>query len=269
MRREFSWILLTLLLVAAPAAAQIQSRPTDAPIVTADNESWYVNREPIQFAGDVYFPAGAVVFFNGNTMVRSGHYNGVPLYSNTTLEPYSIVYVPVARGLMQPYERPRQGSLAGTTASRTPSFPVSVTPPLNGPPPSSAPLAQAGVAPTAPPLPIGAIGAYTPESTVGTSGTTVPSPVGTAGLIAAAPRPSPNRLTMTTIERPTSNDGLWIRYLGEKWVSAGQAVAITPTGFRVVGNYEGFPVFARNGTSEQVIYVPTRAGVAAPYRLKQ
>ena len=30
-----------------------------------------------------------------------------------------------------------------------------------------------------------------------------------------------------------------------------------------------FPVFARTDKSEQVIYVPTRAGLAAPYRLKQ
>jgi len=35
--------------------------------VTADSESWYVNREPIEFAGDLYYPAGAAVFFNGNT----------------------------------------------------------------------------------------------------------------------------------------------------------------------------------------------------------
>ncbi len=261
MRREFSWILLTSLLLAVPAAAQIQSRPTDAPIVTADNESWYVNREAIQFAGDLYYPAGAAVFFNGNTMVRTGHFNGVPLYADTTLEPYSVVYVPLERGIMQPYERPRQGSLAGTTASRTPSFPVRATA-------SSTPLPQAGAAPTAPPATIGAIGAYTPESAVGTSGTTVPSAVGTSGLIAAAPRPMPNRLTMATIGRPTSNDGLWIRYLGEKWVSAGPAVTLAPAAFRVVGTYAGFPVYARNGSSEQVVYVPTRAGVAAPYRLK-
>jgi hypothetical protein len=268
MRRVFSWILLTSLLVAAPAAAQIQSRPTDAPIVTADNESWYVNREPIQFAGDDYYPAGAAVFFNGNTMVRSGHYNGVPLYTDTTIEPFSVVYVPTSRGLMQPYERPRTGSLAGTTASRPPSF-AGTPAPSSAPQSSVASLPQAGSAPTAPPEPIGAIGAYTPESSVGTSGTAVPSPVGTSGLIAAAPRPAPNRLTMTSIGRPTSNDGIWIRYLGEKWISAGSAVALTPAGFRVVGNYDGFPVFARNGTSEQVIYVPTREGVAAPYRLKQ
>lgn len=262
MRRVLSSILLTSLLAAAPAAAQIQSRPTDVPIVTADNESWYVNGEPIQFAGDLYYPAGADVFFNGNTMVRSGHFNGVPLYTDTTLEPYSVVYVPIGRGMMQPYERPRQGSLAGTTGSRTPSFPVQATA-------SSGTLPQAAIAPTAPPVTIGAIGAYTPEAAVGTSGTAVPSPVGTSGLVPAAPRPMPNRQTLVSIGRPTSNDGIWIRYLGEKWVSAGAAVPLTAEGFRIVGDYEGFPVFARTNSSEQVIYVPSRAGLAAPYRLKQ
>ena len=74
---------------------------------------------------------------------------------------------------------------------------------------------------------------------------------------------------MTTIGRPASNDGLWIRYLGEKWVSAGSAVQLTPEGFRVVGNYDGFPVFARNGQAGQVIFVPTREGFVAPYQLKQ
>jgi hypothetical protein len=261
MRRVSVSLLLTSMLMAAPVVAQIQIRPTDAPIVTANNESWYINREPIQFAGDLYYPAGAAVFFDGNTMVRSGHYNGVPLYTDTTLEPYSVVYVPLERGVMQPYERLRQGGLAGTTASRAPSFPVSATA-------SSAPLPQAASPPTAPPQPIGAVSVYTPESTPGISGTSIAWPVGTSGV----PAPEPgrqNRTTIATIGRPTSNDGLWIPYLGEKWISAGPAVPVTPERFRIVGNYEGFPVFARRDTSEQVIYVPTRAGLAAPYRLKQ
>jgi hypothetical protein len=59
--------------------------------------------EALQFAGDLYYPAGATVFFNGNTLVRSGHYNGVRVYTDTAIEPYSIVYVPIQRGLMQPY----------------------------------------------------------------------------------------------------------------------------------------------------------------------
>ena len=71
--RVVSALLLLTLFAVAPALAQMQSRPTDAPIVTADNESWYVAREPIQFAGNIYYPAGAVVFFNGNKMARSGH----------------------------------------------------------------------------------------------------------------------------------------------------------------------------------------------------
>src|SRR5687767_1676121 len=122
--RHVAIILAVLVLSATAVFTQVQSRPTEPPIVTAENDTWYRQREPVQFAGDVYYPAGAAVFFNGNTMVRTGHFNGVPLYADTTLEPYSIVYVPVSRGMMQPYERPRRGDLAGTTGSRTPSFPV-------------------------------------------------------------------------------------------------------------------------------------------------
>ena len=151
--------LLLVLIACTSAFGQVQSRPTDAPVVTAANESWYVNGEPLQFAGDVYYPAGATVFFNGNTMVRSGNYNGVPLYTDTTIEPYSIVYVPIQRGLVRPYERLRQGALAGTVASRTPSFPVRMNPAAFG---SFEALPQAAVAPTALPAPIGAISIYTP-----------------------------------------------------------------------------------------------------------
>lgn len=260
MRGLCAFLLLTSF-IAAPTHAQVQSRPTDAPLVTADNEFWYINREPIQFAGDVYYPAGATVFFNGNTMVRSGHYNGVPTYADTTLEPYSIVYVPVARGLMQPYERLRQGNIAGTAASRTPSFPVRVTT-------STASLPQAAAAPTALPVPIGAISAYTPEAPATPIVAATPLAITTSGN----PQPQANAvtaITLSSIGRPASNDGVWIPYLGEKWISAGPAVPITPDSFRVVGSYEGFPVFSRRDASEQVIYIPTRAGLAAPYRLKQ
>ena len=59
------------------------------------------------FAGSLYYPAGPVVFFNGDVMVRTGYYYGVPLYADTTIEPYSIVLVPIGRGQMQPYERLR------------------------------------------------------------------------------------------------------------------------------------------------------------------
>src|SRR5262245_36344489 len=263
---RFSAFLLLTLIAVTPASAQVQSRPTDRPVVTAENEAWFVNGEPLQFAGDLYYPAGARVFFNGNTMVRSGHYNGVPLYTDTTIEPYSIVYVPIQRGLVQPYERLRQGAVAGTVASRTPSFPVRMTSSSFG---SFGVLSlQAGAAPTALPTPIGAISAYTPEPP---SALVVPviAPLAATTNSADAQPNSVTGITFATIERAASNDGVWISYLEEKWISAGPAVPITPESFRVVGSYEGFPVFARKEGAEQVIYVPTRGGLAAPYRLKQ
>src|SRR5262245_58259200 len=265
---RFSAFLLLTLIAVTPASAQVQSRPTDRPVVTAENEAWFVNGEPLQFAGDLYYPAGARVFFNGNTMVRSGHYNGVPLYTDTTLEPYSIVYVPIQRGLMQPYERPRQGVLAGTVASRTPSFPVRIASTPFGSFGPFGVLPQAGAAPTALPAPIGAISVYAPEPPAAALPVVAPLAV-TTSANATTQLTTETGLTFATIGRPTSNDGVWIRYLGEKWISAGPAVPITPESFRVVGSYDGFLVFARKDGSEQIIYVPARGGLAAPYRLKQ
>jgi hypothetical protein len=152
----------------------------------------------------------------------------VPLYTDTTIEPYSIVYVPIQRGLMQPYERPRQGVLAGTVASRTPSFPVRIT--------SSTLLPQAPAAPTALPAPIGAISVYTPEPPpTAVLPIVAPLAITTSAGLTTQPR-SDTSVSFATIGRPTSNDGVWIRYLGEKWTSAGAAVPITPDSFRVVGS---------------------------------
>jgi hypothetical protein len=236
------------LLVATPAFAQVQSRPTDRPIVTAENESWYRLAEPLQFAGDLYYPAGARVFFNGNTMVRTGHYNGVPLYADTTIEPYSVVYVPIAGGLLQPYERPRRGDLAGTTGSRAPSFPVSTIAEGRG-------VLMAAAPPTDRPRPIGAIGAFTPDAGFAAAG----------GGVAGGQRDSQ---PIVTLLRPENNDGVWIRFAGSTWISAGSAVPLRAADFQLVGDYAGFPVFARQRVKEDVIYVPTRAGLVAPYRRK-
>ncbi len=248
-----------LLLTAAAAAAQVQSRPTDAPLVTAANESWYQLREPIDFAGVLYYPAGAAVFFDGNEMARVGHYNGVPLYMDTTIEPYSVILVPVRRGLMQPYERRRQGDLVGTTGSRTPSFPVRTT----ITPVDTFGVGQAPVPPTELQQPIGAISAFTPNDAPVMAERTTASAAG-APIVAAPPRQDP---PMVSLMQPESNDGLWVRYAGDKWLSAGAAVPLRASDFRVVGDYAGFPVFARAG-EEGTIYLPTRAGLIAPYKRK-
>ena len=93
-------------------------QPTPAPAVTAENEPWFVSRAPLLFGGTLYFPAGPQVHFNQNEMVRTGFYGAVPVYVRTTLEPRSVIFVPLSGGVMQPYERRRSGELAGTEGSR-------------------------------------------------------------------------------------------------------------------------------------------------------
>src|SRR4026208_699811 len=111
---------------ASPALAQISRPATPAPSVAAENESWYVTNEPVIFAGNNYYPAGPSIHFLPNEMVLSGFFRGVPVYTRTTIEPYSVVFVPVTGGMMRPYERRRSGDLAGTTGSSVPSLRVEI-----------------------------------------------------------------------------------------------------------------------------------------------
>ena len=255
--RDF--IFVAVVLITVPAFAQVQSRPTDPPLVTAASESWYQLREPIDFAGELYYPAGAAVFFNANSMARTGHYNGVPLYADTTLEPFSVIYVPVSRGQMQPYERLRRGDLAGTSASRTPSFPVGAVPQGQAVP------AAAG-APSAMPRSIGAINTFTPGGSVAIER----APIETAAAITTPLAPVPTTNEVQTITRPESNDGVWIQFAGDKWLSAGPAVLLDESQFARAGEYAGFPVFRRQGV-DGTIYLPVMRGIGmvAPYKRKQ
>ena len=242
-----SLVVVLLLVAASSASAQVVSRPTDAPIVTAENDAWYRQREPVFFGGEFYAPAGAIVFFNGNTMVRTGHFNGVPLYADTTIEPHSIVYVPIDRGMLQPYARVPRRDLAATSGSSAPSVPAR----------------------TAAPQPRTAASAFTPEAgAVGTTGVArraePMTSVGTGGTIAVRPRGP----AIETVRRPRSNDGVWIELLGAKWVSAGPGVPLRASEFVRVGDYKGFPVFARQGLNEEIVYLPTAAGLLVPYKLK-
>ena len=90
--RLFVGVVL-LVVVAAIARAQIVWQPTSPPLVTAENEPWYLAADPIIWSGAYFYPAGAEVFFNGNQMVRSGSFRGVPVYTDATREALSVVYV--------------------------------------------------------------------------------------------------------------------------------------------------------------------------------
>lgn len=252
MYRTLAVAVLICVTLTFPLAAQVLDRPTPRPNRTAVNADWYVDRLPIFVSGDYYYPAGASVFFDRNIMVLTGFYDGVPLYTDTTLEPHSIVFVPVGRGLMQPYERRRAGDIVGTTGSRAPSFPVQrdaeamLSPEAGIPAPPPPPFGSGAVLPDAWP------GEHTPTRTIPDRSVAEPSPLPGHGVLREA-RP------------PRATDGVWIQFQGSRWFAAGPAVVFDPTNFEQVGQYEGFPVFRSRAGLGDRIYIPSRSGIVAPY----
>ena len=202
--------------------AQGTTQPTPAPAVTAEGEPWYLRGEPLTYAGAFYYPAGAQIFFNANEMVRSGFYMGIPLYSRTTLEPFSVVFVPIGRGMMQPYERQRSGELAGTAGSTAPALPVAVTPDafLSSLPPAGAPSV---VSPT-------------PE----------------------ASRPVTPTRTYTRIgPRPQGLNAVFVEFRNARWYQAGDVVPFDGSMMTKIGDRGAFPVYADSAGSR--IYIPVTA----------
>ena len=93
-----------------------------------------------------------------------------------------------------------------------------------------------------------------------------PAGGGTAGAPTAGSQPAST--PVATAIGPEDNDGIWIRYAGQIWTSAGRAVPLQESEFERVGEYAGFPVYRRARANDGVIYVPTRKDLVAPYRLK-
>jgi hypothetical protein len=265
---------LAAVLLSSPAYAQMQMRPTDRPAVSAAAEPWYVQRQPVFFAGEYYLRAGAAVFFNGNVMVRTGQFNGVPLYADATLEPFSVVYVPIGGGLLQPYERRRSGDLAGTVGSRPPSFPIERQPDgssvrTTAVPPTSLASPRESLGVTAPLAPVAPPVATAPAMTAAPAA----APLATSALTAttaAAAAPSASATTpfaIASVVGAPTNDGIWINFAGSRWVSSGRAVPRTDD-MQQVGDHLGFPVLGAGTSGPGVIYLTTREGVVAPFRRK-
>ena len=243
--------------LATGASAQFTMVSTPNPTVTAENERWYLNGEPITYAGTFYYPAGPRVDFNADEMVRSGFFMGIPLYSRTTIEPFSVVYVPVGRAVMQPYERRRAGT-SGSLPRSIPPVPgvdeTTVLPLQAAGPPTQ--IMSAG--PVDPPGPVAAVGSA-PASAV----TTVERPVATSGRVATPRRPTHSRIG----GRPQGSNAIFIEFEGTRWYRAGAAEPIDTATLTRVGTYSGTPVWSKSGDSK-VIYVPVVQGgasLAVPY----
>ena len=253
---QFIAVVVALLVFQLIGSSQATFRPTPEPIVTAENESWYLSGQPITYAGNIYYPTGPHIFFNPYEMVRSGDFNGIPLYSRTTIEPYSIVYVPLAGRLMKPYERRRAGDIAGTVGSTVPSFPVA----RSSEPGDPLGVAQAPAPPTqlAPSLGMA-------EGVVASSSVQAPAqPAATTGTI---PPPGP----LVSARKPEGLDGMFVEYRDRRWFSDGPAVELDRTQFTRIGDYRGFPVY-RKREDGRTIYVAvslTAAEMIAPYSARR
>jgi hypothetical protein len=264
-RRVFSAILL--LTVPAVTSAQMNLRPTPPPIVTAENETWYRAGEPLAYAGNLYYPAGPAIHFIADEMVRSGFYQGVPLYARTTIEPYSVVFVPLGGGMMQPYERRRAGELAGTSGSSVPSLPIEI------------PSAFAAAGPIQAPAPPTVTSPPVPDDSA------LPTPLPQARSVdtrVVAPRPQPaprvnsvavgtsgrvtdSRRAASRVRRPAPN-GIFVEYDRARWFSSGPPESLDLRTLNRIGEWHGFPVYAAKGV-DNTIYIPVAEGLdaLAPY----
>ena len=247
------------------ASAQVNLQPTPQPIVTAENETWYRTGEPVIFAGNLYYQAGPATHFNGDEMVRSGFYRGIPLYSRTTIEPYSVVFVPIGGGTMQPYERRRTGEIAGTSGSTVSSLPVE-TPSAVGPPPAEAPILQAPAPPVVTSQPVVDQFAEPPSPPAATRPALripvpISPPVGTTGRVANSSVPAATRI------RPKAANGIFVEFNSGRWYSSGPPVSLAPGVLTRIGEWYGFPVYVAAGAGDSTIYIPVAQGleVLAPY----
>jgi hypothetical protein len=251
-----------LLSAAGTSSAQLNIQPTSAPLVTAEGEAWFRAGEAIVFSGGLYYPAGALIHFLPNEMVRTGMYRGVPLYSRTTIEPFSVVFVPVSGGLMQPYERRRDFDMAGTQGSSAPAISPALSPSV-GPTTSASPygapsplMAQAAAPPVigSPILFDEPLRAPVSESPAPTQPpATATQPVATTG---AAPLP---------IRRGAAN-AIYMEFDNTKWFISGQPVTLDLSTMTQIGETEGFPVYAK-APGASTVYVPISRGSEsfAPY----
>ena len=253
--RLMAGTILSAAMLGTIVTAQINIRPTPAPAITAENEGWYQRGEPIVFAGNLYYRAGAAIHFNPDEMVRSGAFEGVPLYTRTTIEPYSVVFVPIEGGRMQPYERPRSGELAGTSGSSVPVLPVEI-PMADSPPPMRQAPAPPMVGSSANDFSTTALTFPSESNGKATLERHRTSPhVGTTGRVEPPQPPLP-------VRRGAAN-GMFVDFNSSRWFTSGPPIPANSQALRRIGEYHGLPVYVAGNASDSTIYIPVGRGIDA------
>jgi hypothetical protein len=195
-------------------------------------------------------------------MSSSGSYEGVPLYADSTIEPYSIVYVPIGRGLLRPYERRREGQLVGTVGARMPSFPIQRDSELSlALWRTAAPVLLESAEPLA-----SSQAAAAPGPTAGCcTCCCCCQPGATAAAAPAAPAATtPN--VVESVPPPSGPNGIWLEYDGGRWYSDGTAVQYDASRFMPIGSYRGVPVYRdRSGAQDRIYVTVVPDGPLAPF----
>jgi hypothetical protein len=236
-------LLLSCSWLSEFGTAQVFGTETPPPVVTAAGAPWQLSRDPIFYAGAFYEPSGPVAFFDGKVMVRTGVYDTVPLYEDATLQPYSVVYVPIGGLMMRPYIRLADDRFSLTRESE----------------PLYLPQTDAGRRL----VPEGY--ALVPVGTLGTTGRAVdvpPEPPFEAVGVVSVTTTNSNAV----IETGPQLSGAWVEIEGSRWFSAGRAVDYDPTRFVPAGEYRGFPVYReRGGAGDRLFVTVVHDGPLAPF----
>jgi hypothetical protein len=252
--------LLAALLLPSVARAQVYALPEPYPQVTAAGVPWQMRGDPVFHAGYYYYPTGPSVFFDGFVMHRTGTYRGVPLFEDATIEPYSIMYVPIGGNVVRPYERPRAGDLVGTVGSRTPSFPIQRDGEL-----SLAAAMQRFPGVSYPP--IDPVRVVIPEEARRPEEPLPAAPPESVSTGVPVLNPALPRYVILGTPPRGARAGVWVPYDNARWYSSGSAVVFQADQFTQIGNYNGFPVYRRRGGRSDEIYIPSvEGGAVAPFR---
>ncbi len=233
--RQFLLSLFMISAAAVPTTARAQAMQfkTPVPEVTAAAAAWQVSSEPIVVSGLLYNATREMRIFDGQVMTQIDAYQRVPIYADTTREPFTVVYVPVGQDRMRAYER------AAVSEFAVPSGRGAV------------PLRLAGSA---------VVAAPEEPSAVGTSGTVVTAPARTAA------RSSSQRTVVESIPRPRGTNGVWIEFSGGRWYNDGPATSYSPTRFTRIGEYRGFPVYRDRTSNRDEVWIPSVIdGPVVPY----
>jgi hypothetical protein len=239
------FVLTMAMLLPIVGNAQVYQFLTPPPDISAASAPWQISGEQIVVGGLVYNATRGFRLFDGHVMAQTGLYDGVPVYSDTTIEPYSEIYVPVGDSRMRVYERRRERELAGTTGSHAPTYPVESR---YGRPGSDR---VAGMS---------KMGHHGMVATRRASESPIP----------VEPQPPRHTLILTRVPPSGAPNGVWMEFKGARWYSDGAAAQFSTDRFEPIGDYRGFPVY-RDRTSpanDRLWVAVVKDGPLAPYTKK-